>query len=201
MALTFYTNPQSRGRIARWMLEEIGQPYDTVVLDYATTLKGPDYAAINPMAKIPTLVDGGTVITEVAAICTYLADAFPEAGLMPTDRGPLYRWMFFGAGPLEQALVNVSLGWVAAPEKERRTGYGSLERVVTTLTGHLADRPFIAGDGFSAADIYVGSQIGWGLMFGTLPGNDILRGYWERIATRPALARAAALDDALIRKE
>jgi glutathione S-transferase len=201
MTLTFYTNPMSRGRIIRWMLEEVGQPYDTVLLDFATTLRAPDYLAINPMAKVPSLLHDGAVITEVAAICTYLADIFPAAGLMPKDRGQFYRWMFFGAGPIEQSVVNTSFGWICPPEKEGRTGYGSLDRVVRTLTGHLTDRTYMCGDQFSAADVYVGSQIGWGLRFGTMPGNDVLQSYWDRIATRPALTRANALDDALMKKD
>jgi glutathione S-transferase len=201
MSMIFYTNPMSRGRIARWMLEEVGLPYDTVVLDYATTLQGADYRAINPMAKVPTLVHDGHIITEGAAICTYLADAIPAAGLMPKDRGEFYRWMFFGAGPVEQAVVNTSFGWVAPPEKEGRTGYGSLERVVNTLTEHLANRTYFCNETFSAADVYVGSQIGWGLQFKTLPGNDVLAAYWDRIKTRPAALRAVALDDALMKKE
>ena len=100
--LVFYTNPMSRGRIARWMLEEVGQPYRTVLLDFATTAKAPEYLALNPMGKVPTIVHGRTVVTECAAVCAYLADAFPEAGLAPEParRGAYYRWMFFAAGPL-----------------------------------------------------------------------------------------------------
>ena len=197
--LTLYTHPMSRGRMARWMLEELGQPYETVVLDYATTMKAPAYLAINPMGKVPAVVHDGHVVTEVAAICTYLADAFPEAGLLPKDKAAFYRWMFFGAGPIEQAVTNTALGWVPKPDQERRTGYGTLDRVVSTLTTHLAARPFICGETFSAADVFVGAQIGWGLSFGTMPGNDTLTSYWQRIATRPALARANAADDALIK--
>jgi glutathione S-transferase len=201
MGLTFYTNPMSRGRMVRWMLEEVGATYETVVLDYASSIRGAEYLAINPMAKVPSLVHDGAVITEVPAICSYLADCFPAAGLMPQDRGQFYRWMFFGAGPVEQAVVNTSFGWIAAPKDEGRTGYGSLDRVVRTLTLHLANRAYICGDSFSAADVYLGSQIGWGLRFGTLPANDILAGYWDRLKTRPALARAAALDEALMKKD
>lgn len=199
MSLIFYTNPMSRGRMVRWMLEELGQPYETVVLDYATTMKAKAYLALNPMGKVPTVVHDGRVITEVAAICTYLADAFPKAGLMPADRSAFYRWMFFGAGPVEQAVVNSSMGWVPEPESERRTGYGSLSRVVNALTGHFAEHEYVCGDQFTAADVYLGSQVGWGLRFGTLPGNDVLKAYWDRIATRPALARANAIDDALVK--
>src|SRR5579863_1352119 len=108
--LVFYTNPMSRGRVIRWMLEEVGQPYRTEVLDYATTLKAPEYLAINPMGKVPALRHGDTVVTETAAICAYLADAFPAAGLAPPPghklRAPYYRWLFFTAGPLEAALSN-----------------------------------------------------------------------------------------------
>lgn len=200
MALTFYTNPMSRGRIVRWMLEEVGQPYQTVVLDYGTTMKAPDYLAINPMGKVPALVHDGGVVTEVAAICLWLADAFPAAGLMPADRGALFRWMFFGAGPVEQAVVNTAMGWVPAPEKRRATGYGSLDDVVATLAGHLEATPYFCGGSFSAADVYLGSQIGWGMQFGTMPVRPVFSAYWDRIRTRPALARANALDDALMPK-
>lgn len=201
MALTFYTHPMSRGRIVRWMLEEVGEPYDTVVLDYATTMKAAPYLALNPMGKVPTLVHDGAVVTEVAAIITYLAQVFPAAGLMPPDKAAFYRWMFFAAGPVEQAVVNTSMGWIPAPDKEGRTGYGTLDRVVTTLTDHFAKNRFACGNEFSAADIYLGSQIGWGLRFGTLPGHDVLTAYWDRIKTRPALARGATLDDALLNKD
>jgi glutathione S-transferase len=199
--LTFYTHPMSRGRIARWMLEEVGQPYETVVLDYAASMKAPDYLAVNPMGKVPALVHPGGVVTEVAAICCFLADAYPHAGLMPAERGAFYRWMFFGAGPVEQAVVNTAMGWVPSPDRRRAVGYGCIEDVVATLTGHLDGRRYFCGDAFSAADVYVGSQIGWGLRFGTLPGNAVLSGYWDGIKERPALARANALDDALMQKE
>ena len=199
--LTFYTNPMSRGRIVRWMLEEIGQPYETVVLDYGTSMKAPAYLAVNPMGKVPALVHHGGVVTEVAAICCFLADAFPQAGLMPADRGDFYRWMFFGAGPVEQAVVNTAMGWVPEPDKRRAVGYGCIEDVVATLTGHLEGRRYFCGESFSAADVYLGSQVGWGLRFGTLPGNAVLAGYWDGLKDRPALMRANALDDAMLKKE
>jgi glutathione S-transferase len=200
--LTFYTNPMSRGRIVRWMLEELGHPYDTVVLDYGSTMKATAYLAINPMGKVPTVTHGDHVITECAAICTYLADAFPEAGLMPKDRASFFRWMFFAAGPLEQAVINSSFGWKpGTPQEAGRTGYGSLEQVAGTLTAHLAGRSFMVGNTFSAADVYIGSQIGWGLQFKTIPANDILTAYWNGIKTRPAVARANALDDVLMKKD
>lgn len=197
--LTLYTNPMSRGRTARWMLEELGQPYDTVVLSYGPAMKSPEYLAINPMGKVPAVVHDGQVITEGAAICTYLATAFPEAGLLPDNRAAFYRWMFFAAGPLEQAVVNTSLGWVPAPDKQGRVGYGSMDRVVETLTAHLARTPYVCGETFSAVDVYLGAQIGWGLRFGTLPGNDTFAAYWQRLSSRPALARANAADEALMK--
>ena len=201
-SLTLYTNPMSRGRIARWMLEELGKPYTVHMLDYGTTMRAPAYLAINPMGKVPCLTHGETIVTEGAAICTYLADSFPDAGLMPEDRGSFYRWMFFGAGPLEQAVVNTAMGWKPASANEARaTGYGSLEQTVGTLTAHLEGRSFMVGDRFSAADVYVGSQIGWGLQFKTIPANDTLTTYWQRIRTRPALVRANALDDAQMKKD
>ncbi len=198
--LTFYTNPMSRGRIVRWMLEEIGQPYDTVVLDYGTTMKAPTYLAINPMGKVPALVHDGQVITECGAICTYLATTFPQVGLMPALTGAFYRWMFFGAGPLEQAVVNASMGWVPAPDKKGRVGYGSLEDVVATLSAHLAANTYFCGDQFTAVDVYLGGQISWGLAFKTLPETPELAAYSARIRSRPALVRANALDDALLGK-
>ncbi len=127
--LVLYTNPMSRGRIARWMLEEIGQPYKVEVLDYASTMKAPAYLAINPMGKVPALRHGDAVVTETAAICAYLADAFPQAELAPPPgdrlRAPYYRWLFFSAGPVEAATSNKTLGFVVPPERERMIGYGS----------------------------------------------------------------------------
>ena len=197
--LTFYTNPMSRGRIARVMLEEIGEPYETVVLDYGATMKAPDYLAVNPMGKVPALVHDGAVVTECAAICTYLAMAFPEKGLMAEDRAAFFRWMFFAAGPLEQAVVDSSFGWKpATPQEAGRTGYGSLDDVVRALAGHLSAQDFIADNRFTAADVYVGSQIGWGLHFGTLPAEPAFTAYWNRIKDRPARIAAEVMDNALM---
>ncbi len=197
--LTFYTNPMSRGRIARWMLEEVGQPYETVVLDYYTDMKAADYLAVNPMGKVPALVHDGRVITEVAAICTYLALTFPEAGLMADDNAAYFRWMFFAAGPLEQAVVNTSFGWLPeGPQQKRRAGYGDLGDVLTALATHLEKHDYVADGRFTAADVYVGSQVGWGLQFGTISANDTLSDYWARLKDRPALLAANAKDNALI---
>jgi len=197
--LTFYTNPQSRGRITRWMLEELGQPYETVHLDYYTSMKAPEYLAVNPMGKVPALVHDGKTVTENAAICTYLAMTFPEAGLMATDKAAFFRWMFFAAGPLEQAVVNTSFGWLTKDQHEkRRAGYGDLHDVIAALSGHLAVHDYIADGRFTAADVYIGSQVGWGMQFGTIPPDAVLSAYWNRLKDRPALAIANTKDNALI---
>ena len=201
--LILYTNPMSRGRIARWMLEEVGVPYDVEYVEYGPPMKGPPYRAINPMGKVPALRHGEAIVTEVAAICAYLADAVPEAGLAPpTDRrAAYYRWLFFGAGPLEAAVTNRALGVEVPPDRQGMVGYGSFERVVDTLEGALDGRDYIAGDRFTAADLYLGAQIGWGLRFGTIEARPALSAYAERTAARPAYARAMALDDAAMPKE
>ncbi len=202
MTLTFYTNPMSRGRIARWMLEEVGAPYETVVLDYASSMKAADYLAINPMGKVPAIVHDGQVVTEGAAICAYLAEAFPEAGLAPTaaERAPYYRWLFYAAGPVEAAVTNKSLGVVPTEDQQRMVGYGSFDTMLDTLEAAVSAHPFIAGDRFTAADVYVGSQVMWGQMFGSMPKRDAFVDYGERLAEREAYKRAAAIDDALMAK-
>jgi glutathione S-transferase len=200
MALTFYTNPMSRGRIVRWMLEEVGAPYETVVLDYAKTMKDESYLAINPMGKVPAIVHDGHVVTEGAAICAYLADAFPEAGLAPPlgERADYYRWLFFAAGPVEHAVTNRSLGVTPTSEQQRMAGYGHLDLVVDVLEQAVTAHPYIAGETFSAADVYAGSQVAWGVMFGSLPKRPAFEEYLGRILGRPAYKRAGEIDDALI---
>ena len=195
--LTLYTNPMSRGRIARWMLEELGQPYETVLLDYGSTMKAPEYLAINPMGKVPALRHDDRVVTECAAICTYLADMFPQAGLMPSDRAAFYRWMFFGAGPFEAAVVNKALGVTVPDDKRGMVGYGSFDDVIRTLRGHLAGSPYLVGTSFSAADVYLGAQIGWGMHFGSIPKEPEFVAYAERIMGRLAAIRACAIDEEL----
>jgi glutathione S-transferase len=198
--LVFYTNPMSRGRIIRWMLEEAGADYETVVLDYASTMKEEPYLSINPMGKVPAIVHNGHVVTECAAICAYLADAFPEAGLAPptSDRADYYRWLFFGAGPLEQAVTNKSMGFEPSEQQQRMAGYGNYDLAVDTLEKAVSAHPYIAGDSFTAADVYVGSQVGWGTQFGTLPKRDAFTEYLGRIMSRDACKRANDLDNALM---
>ena len=198
--ITFYTNPMSRGRIVRWMLEEVGEPYETVLLDYGTTMKAPDYLAINPMGKVPAIKHGSTIVTEGAAICAYLADIFPDKGLAPAPahalRGPYYRWMFFAAGPVEAAVTGKSLGLLAPADKKAMAGYGSFDETIDALEQAVSQGPYICGDRFTAADVYVGSQIGWGMMFGTIDKRPAFEDYFARLQARPAAQRARALDDA-----
>lgn len=198
--LILYTHPMSRGRVARWMLEETGAPYETVVLDYASTMKQEPYLSVNPMGKVPAIVHKGHVITECAAICAYLADAFPDAGLAPpiTDRADYYRWLFYAAGPVEQAVTNKSMGFAPNDQQQRMAGYGNFDLAVDVLEKAVAAHPYIAGDSFTAADVYVGSQVGWGVQFGTLPRRDAFTSYADRIMSRPAYRRASAKDDALM---
>jgi glutathione S-transferase len=190
----------SRGRIARWMLEEVGQPYKVEVLDYASTMKAPVYLAVNPMGKVPALRHGDAVVTETAAICAYLADAFPQAKLAPPPadklRAPYYRWLFFSAGPVEAAISNKALGFIVPPERERMIGYGNIAQVMETLEAAVSRGNYLVGDSFTAADVYVGSAIGYGLMFGTIEKRPAFEKYWQRISSRPAMARAKELDDA-----
>lgn len=198
--LIFYTNPMSRGRIIRWMIEETGADYDTIVLDYASTMKQEPYLSINPMGKVPAIVHKGHVVTECAAICAYLADAYPDAGLAPatTDRADYYRWLFYAAGPVEQAVTNKSMGVEPDARQQMMAGYGNYDLAVDTLEKAVSAHPYITGERFTAADVYVGSQLGWGTTFGTLPKRDAFMTYLERVMARDAYKRATAKDDALM---
>ena len=203
--LVFYMNPNSRARIVRWMLEEIGEPYRAEQLDYRNTMKTPEYLAINPMGKVPAITHRGIVVTECAAICAYLADAFPEKQLAPAvsdpARGTYYRWLFFAAGPVEASVTDKALGVTVPQDKEAMVGYGKFDNVITALEHALSHGDYLLGDRFSAADVYVGSQIGWSMMFGTIPKRPAFEAYWKRISARPAAIRAREIDDALIAQQ
>ena len=200
---TFYTHPMSRGQIARWALHEAGAQYDAVLVDWKDKPAG--LLAANPMGKVPTLVhhalDGDRIITECAAICAYLAEEHPNADLSPYDseRADYFRWLFFAAGPVEQAVTARHLGYEPAPEKEGMAGFGSFARTIDTLECLFADcRDWVCGDRFTMADVYVGSQIDWGLNFGTMPPRVAFVGYAERVQARAAYKAAKAIDHALI---
>jgi glutathione S-transferase len=200
--LVFYTNPQSRGRIVRWMLEEVGAPYRTEIIGYGPAMKSPEYLAINPMGKVPAIRHGDVVVTECAAICAYLADAFPEAGLAPppAERGAYYRWLFFAAGPLEASVVNRALGLEVPKDREAMAGYGTFKAVMETLEETLksvnAGGGYIAGDRFSAADVYLGSHVGWGLEFKSIDERPGFADYAARVRDRDAWRRGNELDEA-----
>ena len=200
---TFFTNPMSRGQIVRWALHEVDADYEQVLVDWAD--KPAAFIAANPMGKVPTLIHhsafGDQVVTESAAICAYLAQVQPQAGLLPreTELASYLRWMFFAAGPLEQAILAHTLGF--EPEDERQqavAGFGSFERTLDTLEGHLKDHTFVCGDRFTMADVYVGSHVDWGLTFGTLPTSPAFLAYAERCQARTAYQAGKAIDNELI---
>lgn len=203
--LIFYTNPMSRGRIVRWMLEEIGQPYLTEIIEFGPAMKAPSYLAVNPMGKVPVIRHGETIVTETGAICAYLADAFPEAGLAPPpgsqERGSYYRWLFFGAGPVDGAIVNKSIGFEPPVERHAMVGYGSIALLLNALEKAVSAADYLVGNKFSAADLYLGAQLGWGMMFGALEKRPAFEEYWARIKDRPAAIRARQIDDALLPKK
>lgn len=198
--LTFYTNPMSRGRIVRWMLEEIGVVYETKLLDYATTMKGAEFLAINPMGKVPAIKHGSAIVTETPAICAYLAETFPEAGLAPQtseERAAYYRWLFFAAGPLEQALGLKMLKVEVTAEKERSLGCGNPQTTLDVIAQVVSASPYICGERFTAADVYIGSHISFGIRFGIFEERPEFTAYLERVLSRPAKLRAEELDNAL----
>jgi glutathione S-transferase len=198
--LVFYTNPMSRGQTVRWMLEEVGEPYDTEILDYASTLKQEPYLSINPMGKVPAIKHNGKVVTEVAAICCYLADAFPRAGLAPppSDRADYYRWIFFTSGPVEAAFSNKAVGWEPAPDKQRMFGYGNYDLAIATLEKALTGREYIAADRFTAADLFVGANVNFMLQFKLLEPKPVFTDYAARMTDRDAYRRAKEIDGKLI---
>ncbi|MEE4288836.1 MAG: glutathione S-transferase family protein [Erythrobacter sp.] len=201
---TFYTNPMSRGQIVRWALHEAGADYDQVLLSYGGTMIGDDYRAINPMGKVPALVhhhgDHDHVVTECAAINHYLAEVHPDAGLLPDshERAAYFRWLFFGAGPLEQAVIANAMGWQVSDEQQVMAGFGSFERTLDALGSWFESHDFVAGDRFTMADTYVGSQFIWGLQFGTIPERPAFRAYVDRLIQRSAYVEAKAIDAKLI---
>ena len=194
--LTFYTNPMSRGRIVRWMLEEVGKPYQTEIVPY-DRMKGAAYLAINPMGKVPAIKHRNRIVTECAAICAYLADVFEDSELAPKDdeKADYYRWLFFAAGPLEQAVTNNFAGWQPDEKQQRMFGYGSYDKAVAMVDELFSLRDYVCGDRFTAADVYVGSALMWGTQFGTLPERESFTRYKERLTGRDAFKRGAQIDD------
>jgi len=200
--LMLYHAAPSRSSVAHWMLEEVGEPYELHLMSLKKgDNRAADYLKVNPMGKVPALRHGDVVVTEAAAICAYLADAFPEARLAPSSgsrlRGPYYRWLFFGAGPIEAANTNKALKLVVPAERTRMVGYGTQEEVLAALEDQLSRSDYIAGDRFTAADVYVGSHIGSGMMYGVVDKRPAFERYWSLVGSRPAAQRAREIDEEL----
>ena len=199
---TFYTVAMSRGQIARWALHEAGADYDQVVFDWAT--RPESFKDINPMNKVPALVHhhGGHdhVVTEAAAICHYLAETHPNAGLLPDqhEKASYFRWLFFGAGPLEQAVVAKAMDWEVPEERRGMAGFGSLDLTLDACAEWFADNDYVAGDRFTMADVHFGSQFIWGLRFGSIPERPGFKSYVERLSAREKYQEALAVDQKLI---
>ena len=199
---TFFTNPMSRGQIARWALHEAGAEYEQALVDFAAP--HPELDAANSMGKVPTIVHhtvgGDRTISEAAAICAYLADAHPGAELGPreAERADYYRWIFFAAGPVEQAIVAKAMGWEVPHGRGGMVGFGSLDRVLDTLEGHLKTGAWVCGERFTMADVYVGSQVDWGLLFGSIPSRPAFEAYAERFRERDGYKAAKAIDNQLM---
>ncbi len=195
--LVFYTNPMSRARITRWMLEETGLPYEEVRLEFGTTMKEPAFLAINPMGKVPALTHDGVAITENAAICLHLADLVPEKGLLPPpgtpERGACYRWMSF-ASPWEAFITARRHGKLAPPME---AGYGNEADLMRTLEGAVAGKRYLVGDGFTVADLYMAAFLGYYMQIGELEPKQVFRDYAMPHLQRPAAQRANACDDEL----
>lgn len=196
--LVLYTNPQSRGRMAHWMLEELGLPYKTVWLEYPA-MKDAAYLAINSMGKVPALKHGDAIVTETPAICAYLADCFPAQKLIPPaghpSRAAYFRWLFFAAGPLEAAVTAKAMGWQLEEGRQRMAGFGTYADALNAIEQALLPGPHICGEQFSAADVYVGSHLGWGLMFGTVEKRPVFEAYVQRLYARPAAIRANQINE------
>lgn len=198
--LVFYHAPPSRSSIVLWMLEELGAPYKMEVLSLKKgTQKSPEYLAINPMGKVPAIKHGGTVVTEAGAICCYLADAFPAAGLAPaigdTARGAYLRWLFFSPSCIEPAMADKA--FQRPPVPANTAGHGDFDTVMDTVSQAVSQGDYLLGDRFSAADVVLGSTLRFGMMFGVIPRRPEFEAYAGRLASRPALQRAEARDQEL----
>ncbi|MFO1037211.1 MAG: glutathione S-transferase family protein [Geminicoccaceae bacterium] len=191
----FYHAVPSRSMVVHWLLEELGAPYriERMRLDQGDQRK-PEFLALNPMGKVPVIVHHGVVITEVAAICAYLADAFPDAGLAPPigdpQRGTYLRWLVFGPASLEPAVTDRMFN--RPPAEPRALGYGDFDRTMDTLAGALTPGPYLLGERFSAADIVVGANLMWASMMGAIPERPAFEAYASRLIARPARQRADA---------
>lgn len=200
---TFFYNPMSRAQIARWALHEVEADYDSTFVAWDD--KPPALLEANAMGKLPTIIhhtpEGEFVVSEAAAVCHYLAEAEGSELLpRPGEKADYFRWLFFAAGPLEAAVTAKAYGWTVPAEREVAVGFGSFDRAVDALDGWLGARRYVCGDRFTMADVYVGSQVDWGLHFGTLPARPGLEAYAERVRQRDAYRAAKAIDMGMIEK-
>ncbi len=200
--LTLYHASPSRSSIVLWMLEELGDPYTVELLNRKNgDQRKPQYLAINPMGKVPALDDGGVIVTEVSAICCYLADAYPKAGLAPPigdkDRGPYLKWLFYGPSCIEPAMVDRAQNRTAP---RSMAGWADYDTVLGVLRDAVAKGPYLLGDRFSTADVVIGSGLRWGMLFKLLPELPEFIAYTTRLAQRPALQRQMAKDEAFARQ-
>jgi glutathione S-transferase len=192
--VVLYMSPMSRGRMAHWMLEELAIPYRIELINLEKSeQKKAEFLAINPMGKVPAVTHRGTVVTECGAIMTYLADEFPGAGLAPPvhdpKRGAYLRWMFFAAACIDAAMIDKMLARPIPPERSGAVGYGRHEHVFDTLEKALTPGPYLLGEKFTAADLYVCGQLGFGLMVQGLEPRPVFQKYVESIQQRPACKR------------
>lgn len=200
MTLTLIHAPQSRSTTARWMLEEVSVPYEIKRVSVANDEpRSPDHLTANPLGKVPTLDHDGTIVTETGAICAYLADTFPDANLCPAprthERGNYFRWMFFTVSAFEPAMIDKALK--REPGPKTMMSYGDFDSMIDVVAGALAKGPFLLGDKFSAADVVLGSNIRWTMMFEVCPKRPEFIDYVARLEARPALQRQLELDAAL----
>lgn len=202
--IVLYTNPHSRGQIAHWLLEELGEPYDVEWLDYGDAMKSPEYLAINPMGKVPAVVYKGRAVTECAAICAFLAASHPDKGLIPAVGEPeladFYRWLFFAAGPVEQVMTVNSMGWEVPADRGRQLGFGSVSGALDALETALGGGAFVCGERFTAADVYLGSCLNWGMQFGTVEKRPAFEKYVKNLVDRPAMRRVRRISEARARE-
>lgn len=199
---TFFTNPMSRGQIARWALHEASADYEQVLVDWEN--RPAELLTANPLGKVPTIIhhtaDGDLAVSEAAAVCHYLAEAHPDAKLLPQgpEKAQYFRMLLFACGPVEQAVTAKAMGWEVPDDRPLMAGFGTWDRTIDMLESELAKGDFVCGKRFTMADVYVGSQIDWGLQFGTLPDRAALTAYVERLRQRDAYQEAKAIDMKLI---
>lgn len=198
--IVLYHRAPSRSAMVRWMLEELGVPYEVRIVETSASANpSPELMALNPMGKVPVLTHGATVVSEVSAICCYLADRFPAAGLAPAiddpRRGPYLKWLFFAPGCIEPAVIQRAMKWPDGPRG--MLGWASYDDTMQVLADAAINAtPWLLGERFTAADVVVGGQVRWGLQFGTIPRHPALEAYAHRLGERPALQRQMALDAA-----